>query len=158
DLSGDAAYDPSGLMTSAADLWEANPDFAAAETTRIQHIMIDDFQDATPAIHRLVKLLGTERDIVMTANPDTTVQGFRGARPQALVDWPQNLSSDAIVTTWRLGTACPHNCTPRTSVPPEESPRSPVYLMHGPHSSRRATQARWRYIVWHLRCKNTCSS
>lgn len=118
DLSGDAAYDPSGLITSAADLWEANPDFAAAETTRIQHIMIDDFQDATPAIHRLVKLLGTERDIVMTANPDTTVQGFRGARPQALVDWPQNLSSDAIVTTLETGYRLPpqlHTAYQRTA-------------------------------------------
>src|SRR5699024_3747741 len=66
DLSGDDAYDASGLITSAADLWEANPNFAADETQRIQHIIIDDFQDATPAIHRLVKLIGTQRDIDIT--------------------------------------------------------------------------------------------
>lgn len=103
DLSGDAAYDPSGLITSAADLWEANPDFVRAESTRIQHIMIDDFQDATPAIHRLVQLIGAQRDIILTANPDTTVQGFRGARPQALMDWPENLSQDATVITLEFG-------------------------------------------------------
>src|SRR5699024_8318209 len=77
DLSGADAYDPSGLITSAADLWEANPKAAAAESARIQYVVIDDFQDATPAIHRLVQLIGTNRDIVITANPDTTVQGFR---------------------------------------------------------------------------------
>lgn len=103
DLSGADAYDPSGLITSAADLWEANPMAAATEAARIQHVVIDDFQDATPAIHRLVQLLGTKRDIVITANPDTTVQGFRGARPQALVTWPEILSSEAKTTTLASG-------------------------------------------------------
>lgn len=103
DLSGDDAYDPSGLITSAARLWHANPAFAAAETDRIQHIIIDDFQDATPAIHRLVKLIGMQRDILITANPDTTVQGFRGARPQALIDWPEVLSAEATTTTLTIG-------------------------------------------------------
>ncbi len=108
DLSGAAAYDPSGLITAAADLWEANPDFATAETRRIRHIIIDDFQDATPAIHRLIKIIGADRDIVITANPDTTVQGFRGARPQALMNWPEVLSPNATTVTldtgYRLGT------------------------------------------------------
>ena len=107
DLSGADAYDPSGLITAAVKLWEANPDFAAAETQRIKHIIIDDFQDATPAIHRLVELIGSNRDIVITLNPDTTVQGFRGARPQALVNWPEVLAPDAATVTldtgYRLG-------------------------------------------------------
>lgn len=103
DLSGDDAYDASGLITSAAKLWQANPVFVEAETARIQHIIVDDFQDATPAIHRLVKLIGMERDILITANPDTTVQGFRGARPQALVDWPEVLSPEATATTLTTG-------------------------------------------------------
>src|SRR5699024_11878317 len=60
DLSGADAYDPSGLITSAADLWEANPKAAAAESARIQYVVIDDFQDATPAIHRLVQLIRSE--------------------------------------------------------------------------------------------------
>lgn len=117
DLSGADAYDPSGLITAAANLWEANPDFAAAETRRIKHIIIDDFQDATPAIHRLIKLIGTERDIVITVNPDTTVQGFRGARPQALVHWPEVLSTESATVTletgYRLGTEL-HNAYQRT--------------------------------------------
>src|SRR5699024_1623357 len=103
DLSGADAYDPSGLITSAADLWEANPKAAAAESARIQYVVIDDFQDATPAIHRLVQLIGTNRDIVITANPDTTVQGYRGARPQALVNWPELLSPEAKTTSLTTG-------------------------------------------------------
>lgn len=103
DLSGAAAYDPSGLITAAAKLWEARPDFVATETQKIRHIIIDDFQDATPAIHRLIELIGADRDIVITANPDTTVQGFRGARPQALRDWPQLLSPDATTVTLNTG-------------------------------------------------------
>lgn len=117
DLSGADAYDPSGLITAAANLWETNPDFARAETQRIKHIIIDDFQDATPAIHRLITLIGAQRDIILTANPDTTVQGFRGARPQALVNWPQVLASDATTITlekgYRLGPAV-HQAYQRT--------------------------------------------
>lgn len=103
DLSGAAAYDPSGLITAAAKLWEANPAFAAAEIQRVRHIIIDDFQDATPAIHRLIKLIGTDRDIVITVNPDTTVQGFRGARPQELVHWPEVLAPNAPTITLETG-------------------------------------------------------
>jgi len=107
DLSGAAAYDPSGLITAASNLWVANPYFAADETQRLRHIIIDDFQDATPAIHRLVKLIGTDRDILITVNPDTTVQGFRGARPQELVHWPEVLAPNAptytLTTGYRLG-------------------------------------------------------
>src|SRR5699024_4661717 len=57
DLTGDEAYDASGLITAAANLWQTNPDFATAERQRIQHIIIDDFQDATPAIHHLIQLI-----------------------------------------------------------------------------------------------------
>ena len=103
DLSGADAYDPSGLITAAIKLWEANPVFAAAETQRIRHIIIDDFQDATPAIHRLIELIGVNRDIIITVNPDTTVQGFRGARPQALVHWPEVLAPDATTVTLDTG-------------------------------------------------------
>lgn len=103
DLSGAAAYDPSGLITAAASLWEANPVFARQELQRIRHIIIDDFQDATPAIHRLVKLIGSHHDIVITVNPDTTVQGFRGARPQELVHWPEVLAPDAKTVTLKTG-------------------------------------------------------
>src|SRR5699024_1369571 len=70
DLSGADAYDPSGLITSDGDLWEDDPLAAATEAARIQNVVIDDFQEAPPAIHRLVQLLGTKRDFVITANPD----------------------------------------------------------------------------------------
>ena len=117
DLSGADAYDPSGLITAAVKLWETHPDFAATEIQRIKHIIIDDFQDATPAIHRLIQRIGANRDIIITVNPDTTVQGFRGARPQALVNWPEVLAPDATTVTlengYRLGSSL-HGAYQRT--------------------------------------------
>src|SRR5699024_8019895 len=54
-----------------------------------------------------VQVLGAKRDVVITAHPDTTVQGFRGARLQALVTRPEILSSEAkttaVVTGDRMG-------------------------------------------------------
>src|SRR5699024_1976959 len=55
---------------------------------------------------------------VKRADQHTMLHGCRGARPQALVDWPQNLSSDAIVTTLETGYRLPpqlHTAYQRTA-------------------------------------------
>ncbi|MCT1615828.1 ATP-dependent DNA helicase [Kocuria marina] len=78
------AFDPSELVDRAARVLEENPDFLAREQDRLDVVLVDDLQDATPSAHRLIGVLTRGRDAVFTANPDTTVQGFRGARPDLL--------------------------------------------------------------------------
>ncbi|MDO4918888.1 ATP-dependent helicase [Kocuria sp.] len=78
------AFDPSELVDRAARVLEENPDFLAREHQRLDVVMVDDLQEATPSAHRLMGVLTRGRDAVFTANPDTTVQGFRGARPDLL--------------------------------------------------------------------------
>ena len=78
------AFDPSELVDRAARVLEANPEFLAREQQRLDLVVVDDLQEATPSAHRLVGVLTRGRDAVFTANPDTTVQGFRGARPDLL--------------------------------------------------------------------------
>lgn len=96
DLGSAEAFDPAGLLTTACDFLEANPQFAQQERERLPVVVIDDLHDATPAVHRLVKLIATDLDAVITANPDVTVQGFRGANPELLGGYPQQLITSEL--------------------------------------------------------------
>lgn len=89
------AFDPAALVTEAARLLENNPEFLAAEQQRLKLIVVEDLQEATRSIHRLLEVLGRGMDVVMTASPDTVVQGFRGARPDALRRLADRLGTQA---------------------------------------------------------------
>ncbi|NHU84449.1 ATP-dependent helicase [Kocuria sp. JC486] len=78
------AFDPAELVTEAARLLENDPEMLATEQQRLELVLVDDLQEATRSIHRLLAVLCAGRDVIMTACPDTVVQGFRGARPDAL--------------------------------------------------------------------------
>ncbi|WP_233542704.1 UrvD/REP family ATP-dependent DNA helicase [Kocuria tytonis] len=78
------AFDPSELVDRAARVLEEQPEFLAREQQRLDVVVVDDLQEATPSAHRLIGVLCRGRDAVFTASPDTTVQGFRGARPDLL--------------------------------------------------------------------------
>lgn len=78
------SYDPAALVTEAARVLEEQPEFLRAEQERLDLVLVDDLQEATPSIHRLLAVLCRGRDTVLTACTDTVVQGFRGARPDLL--------------------------------------------------------------------------
>ncbi|MBP3034862.1 ATP-dependent helicase [Arthrobacter sp. zg-ZUI100] len=84
DIRMPEAFDPAGIITTALQILESDPEFLAAEQARLQLILVDDLQEANPAIHALLGLLARGRDTLVTACPDTVVQGFRGARPDLL--------------------------------------------------------------------------
>lgn len=91
DLGRADAFDPAGLITSACRLWDEHPEFAEQERARLGVVVVDDLQNVTPAVHQLILRLATDRDAVLTADPDVTVEGFRGARPQLVGEYPQAL-------------------------------------------------------------------
>ncbi|MDI3331955.1 MAG: ATP-dependent DNA helicase [Micrococcus sp.] len=91
DLGMAEAFDPAGLLTTASRLLEENPELLDAERTSLPVLVIDDLQEATPSVHRLIRLLARGQDVVATASPDTVVQGFRGARPDLVHEYPDCL-------------------------------------------------------------------
>ncbi|MCP3426065.1 UvrD-helicase domain-containing protein [Rothia sp. AR01] len=107
------AYDPSALIHEAADFLEATPGFVAEEHERLRLILVDDAQEATPAVLRLLAALlpagsADPPELVVTACTDTVVQGFRGARPEQLSDlgaalgaYPR-VESEALTVQHRL--------------------------------------------------------
>lgn len=88
DLRMPEAFDPAGIITSARQLLLDDEDFLAQERSRLQLILVDDLQEANPAVYELLAVLAADRDAVLAASPDTVVQGFRGARPDLLAQLP----------------------------------------------------------------------
>lgn len=102
DLRMPESFDPAGIITTATDILVSEPQFLAAEHERLQLVLADDLQEANGSIHRLLGILAHGRDAVVTASPDTVVQGFRGARPDLLGELRTVLGPD--LETAVLGT------------------------------------------------------
>ncbi|WP_247826635.1 ATP-dependent helicase [Arthrobacter antioxidans] len=82
DLRMPEAFDPAGILTAAREILKTDRDFLDRERGRLQLILVDDYQEANPAVHALLGLIGAGNDVVITSCPDTVAQGFRGARPE----------------------------------------------------------------------------
>ncbi len=94
------AFDPAGLINEACNLLEENPEFLVTERERLRRIVVDDLQEATPSVYRLLRLIGAGADVLAFANAETAVQGFRGARPDKLRSWtvpPRRVTADSVL-------------------------------------------------------------
>ncbi len=97
DLRMPEAFDPAGIITAARQVFQDFPAFLAAERDRLQVILVDDIQEANPAVFELLADIAGGKDSFVTFCPDTVVQGFRGARPDLVAELPHLLSPGAPV-------------------------------------------------------------
>ena len=81
-------YDPAAVVDVAADVlqeWRAADDAGdrGSRRPRWRLVVVDDHQESTVATARLLGVLAADgADLVLFADPDITVQGFRGAEPR----------------------------------------------------------------------------
>ncbi|MDP9997598.1 superfamily I DNA/RNA helicase [Pseudarthrobacter sulfonivorans] len=92
DLRMPEAFDPAGIITTARQIFQDEPGFLAAERERLQLVLVDDMQEANPAVFELLADIAAGKDCYVAFSPDTVVQGFRGARPDLVADLPRLLS------------------------------------------------------------------
>jgi superfamily I DNA/RNA helicase len=92
DLRMPEAFDPAGIITAARQIFQDAPEFLAAERDRLQLILVDDIQEANPAVFELLADIAAGKDVFVTFSPDTVVQGFRGARPDLTSELPHLLA------------------------------------------------------------------
>ncbi|WP_427135862.1 ATP-dependent helicase [Pseudarthrobacter sp. S9] len=95
DLRMPEAFDPAGIITAARQIFQDAPEFLAAERERLQLILVDDIQEANPAVFELLADIAAGKDAIITSSPDTVVQGFRGARPDLVAELPRLLAPAA---------------------------------------------------------------
>jgi superfamily I DNA/RNA helicase len=93
DLRMPEAFDPAGIITAARQIFQDEPAFLAAERERLQLILVDDMQEANPAVFELLADIAGGKDVYVASSPDTVVQGFRGARPDLVAGLPELLAS-----------------------------------------------------------------
>lgn len=105
DLRMPEAFDPAGILSAAREILETDRDFLDRERTRLQLILVDDYQEANPAVHALLGLIGAGKDVVVTSCPDTVAQGFRGARPELTGHLSTLFSRRGSLTTVTLPTS-----------------------------------------------------
>jgi superfamily I DNA/RNA helicase len=95
DMRMPEAFDPAGIITAARQIFQDAPGFLAAERDRLQLILVDDIQEANPAVFELLADIAAGKDVYVTSSPDTVVQGFRGARPDLTAELPHLLAPSA---------------------------------------------------------------
>ncbi|WP_422933726.1 ATP-dependent helicase [Sinomonas sp. P47F7] len=96
------AFDPAGIITAARQILLDDPALLDAERARLELLVVDDVQEANPAVLELLSVLGRGRDVIASAAPDVVVQGFRGARPELVARLPDLLGS---LTEYSLATS-----------------------------------------------------
>ncbi|TLM85726.1 ATP-dependent helicase [Pseudarthrobacter sp. NamE2] len=97
DMRMPEAFDPAGIITAARHIFQDAPGFLEAERARLQLILVDDIQEANPAVFELLADIASGQDCYVAYSPDTVVQGFRGARPDLVSELPRLLSPEAAV-------------------------------------------------------------
>ncbi len=97
DLRMPEAFDPAGIITTARQIFQDEPGFLAAERERLQLVLVDDVQEANPAVYELLADIAAGKDCYVAFSPDTVVQGFRGARPDLVADLPRLLAAESGV-------------------------------------------------------------
>jgi superfamily I DNA/RNA helicase/RecB family exonuclease len=80
-LQKDSRLDYAGLIAAAVRMLAEQPDLAETLRRRFPHVLVDEAEEMSRAQRELLMLL--ERDnLCVAADPDSGVEGFRGAEPE----------------------------------------------------------------------------
>ena len=111
-LSAPGGYDPSWILGAATDLLVEDEAARLRLHDRLALIVIDDAQELSPAGARLLSAAaGPGARTLLLADPDATVQGFRGADPAVAF---------ALADRWGAGEAVTLGTSYRQSAPLRE--------------------------------------
>ncbi|MBM3998701.1 MAG: AAA family ATPase [Planctomycetes bacterium] len=91
------AVDFDDLLLCVNELFDKFPDVRDAESTRFDHLLVDEYQDTNGAQYRIVRTLASpHRNLCVVGDDDQSIYGFRGAEVEHILrfqkDWP-----DAVV-------------------------------------------------------------
>ena len=106
-LSRPGAYDPSWILGAAAALLDTDAEAAERLRRRTRLVVVDDAQELTHASATLLDAVAHPgARLVLLGDPDSTVQGFRGADPrylQMLAERRRAPEAVVLPRSYRLG-------------------------------------------------------
>lgn len=87
-LRGAGKIDFEDMLLMCRELLAARPDILAFWQDRYRYILIDEFQDINLLQYKIVKMLAApQNNIFIVGDDDQSVYGFRGARPQIMLNF-----------------------------------------------------------------------
>jgi len=87
--------DPSSVIVEAIDRLKSDPELLAQYRSRFSTIMIDEFQESDASQRDLLALIAPA-DVLLFADPDSSVGRFRGADPDGLIGWMSDFCSESL--------------------------------------------------------------
>jgi len=97
-LARAGAVDFGDLLLRPAQLLEADPDLRARWERRFRHILVDEFQDTSPAQYRLLKLLSAHAESVcVVGDDDQAIYRWRGADVSNILDFDKDFPGTRVV-------------------------------------------------------------
>ena len=111
DLRMPEAFDPAGIITAARQIFQDDPTSWPPNATGSSWSWWTTCRKPTPRSSNCSPDIAAGKDALITASPDTVVQGFRGARPDLVAELPRLLGTAAARSCERplldRASACP---------------------------------------------------
>ncbi|WP_419916054.1 ATP-dependent DNA helicase UvrD2 [Candidatus Poriferisodalis sp.] len=96
-LSADGLVDFDQQIIGAIEILLADPAARAAARRACAVLLVDEFQDLTPAHLLMIRLLaGPRADVFAVGDDDQTIYGYAGASPQWLIDFDKYFPGAAV--------------------------------------------------------------
>lgn len=97
DILGKVDFDDMALKCE--ELFERRPDILKQYQSRYRYLLIDEFQDIAPLQYRLVRRIAApENNLFIVGDDDQSIYGFRGAKPEIMLRFPQDYPEAETVT------------------------------------------------------------
>ncbi|WP_105615534.1 ATP-dependent helicase [Vallitalea okinawensis] len=86
------------MLTHCYQILSHNDQLLAYWQKRFPYILIDEFQDINRAQYEIIKMLATsKKNIFIVGDDDQSIYKFRGARPEFLLDFPEDFEGTQSV-------------------------------------------------------------
>ena len=76
---------------------KSNPDVLEIERAKYKYICVDEAQDASKVQHKIIQMLAEGNNIFMVGDEDQSIYGFRGAFPQAFLNFKYDYRNPYIL-------------------------------------------------------------
>jgi ATP-dependent DNA helicase UvrD/PcrA len=90
-LKKNNAFDFGDLISKAVELLDTQPEVREHYNRRLQHILVDEFQDTNPTQYKLLQLLlGDHNNVCVVGDDDQSIYRWRGAEVANILDFEKD--------------------------------------------------------------------
>lgn len=97
EILGKVDFDDMALKCE--ELFRKRPDILRQYQARYRYLLIDEFQDIAPIQYHLVRQISApENNLFIVGDDDQSIYGFRGAKPDIMLGFPNDFPGAKVVT------------------------------------------------------------